>query len=682
MKQAQKHEKIQQVCIPFGYQKHSVCGVIVAGMLLVVTFCLFETTLSAQKPFICEDQFFQTLTDSSFSALNEVVIDPKTNRVVFKSINNKLPFPVNAAGYRSTDNFIYCINPETYDLIRIDATGQATVLKNLPLNRSFTYFAGDVSPDGKYLVLIGRRVLPTGAAVSADIAKVDLESPNYTLTLSAINTNTQILDIAFHPVSDILYGYDSNLQRLVRIDINTGVVSTPFSSIAAPYIVGALFFDAYGNLYAYGSPNASSDQNTLYEIDPLTGQASFLTSGTKASSSDGCSCPYTVRLSKSVTPATTTGCSLVEYTFTLVNSSRRVQPRLQITDALPKGFTFVSIKANPLGGTSSSKPGDSSFSLEGFDLPSGKHNITIVVQTGDVPAGVYRNQAKLFGLPESLGVTRVSDNLLTLVEDDSTDITITRLPFDTIRATRTICNGIPALALDAQPFAAQAGGSVTFIWPDGSRNATYSVSKPGIYPLKMTSGCDTATVLFTVDESAIEVSLVQDTFTIALGDSLFLESKITNLGNQTVIAWTDPQPGSLRCLRCPSTWALPVNDLTYWIRVSNESGCLDSASAEVTVRKNFDIYFPNVFTPDGEGANARFFPSGPSATTIQSLEVFSRWGEKMFENREILLNAPDDGWNGTTKGQNALPGVYVWVAQIVYLDGSTAILAGDVTLIR
>lgn len=644
---------------------------------------LYVPAVLAQRPFVCEDQFFQTLTDSAFSALNEVVIDPITNRVVFRSINSKLPFEVNAAGYRSTDNFIYCVNPKTYDLVRLDADGNATVLKNLPLNRSLLYFAGDVSPDGKYLVLIGRRSLPMGVSVSADIARVDLEDPNYATTLSALNTNTSILDIAFHPVTEVLYGYDSNQQRLVRIDINNATVSTPFPSIASPYLVGALFFDAFANLFAYGSPDRDSDQNSLYQINSETGRATLLTTGTSASSSDGCSCPYTIRLSKTVEPLTAAPCSNVEYTFTLVNSSRRTQTALRLQDRLPAGFSFVAVKNNPLGGTVESKPGDNIFTLTALNLPSGKHEITIVVQTGNLPAGIYSNQAQLFGLPESLGNSRLSDNPRTLVEDDSTELTLIRLPFDTIRSQQTLCNGVP-LVLNGSAFAPQAGVGIGYLWPDGSRNPTFTAPSAGTYPLKLISGCDTALVVFTVGASSIDVSLLRDTFTIALGDSIFLGTAVVNTAAQTIYRWVDPQPGSIRCIRCEKTYALPLNDARYAVYVNNEKGCTDSAFATVKVRKNFSVYFPNVFAPvtSASAENAYFYPSGPPSTQVKSLSVFSRWGDKMFETTDMVLNVPRLGWDGVARGKEAASGVYVWVAEVLFLDGTTAVLKGDVTLLR
>lgn len=659
------------------------CFVVLRRFFLMVLCAAALGEAKAQRPFVCEDQFFQTLSDSVFAQLNEVVIDPSTNNVVFKSINARLPFPINAAGYRSTDNFIYCVNPRNNDLVRLDANGTPRVLANLPLNPNLAYLAGDISPDGRYLVMIGRGTLANGTSVSVDIARVDLESPTYATTLTRLDpTTAQILDIAFHPVTDVLYGYDSNFRRLVRIDLTNARVVTSFGTTPAPFIAGSLFFDAFGNLFAYGSPNSNSDQNTLYSIDPSTGQATPLTTGTPAASSDGCSCPYTIRLSKSVNPASAPTCFPVEYSFTLVNTSRRTVNDLHLLDDLPKDFVFVSVKSNPLGGILDSKAGDGSFSLRDIDLPAGKHEITIVVRTGNVPTGVYKNQARLLGLPESLGQTRVSDNLATLVADDSTALTVLRPAFDTLRPRTAICNGAASLSLDARPFASQAGLPVTYLWPDGSQAPTFNVSAGGNYPVKLIAGCDTALVIFDVLASNIDVALVRDTFTIPLGDSIFLEANVRNTGVQTLLQWTDPFAGSVRTPTRASTWAVPTNDGQYTILASNEWGCRDSVTASVRVLKDFRVYFPNVFKPESDSENAFFFGSGPASAMLKTLAVFSRWGDKMFERRDLPLNTPAVGWDGTRDGREALPGVYVWMAELIFLDGTTATVAGDVTLLR
>src|SRR5690606_33564564 len=121
-------------------------------------------------------------------------------------------------------------------------------------------------------------------------------------TTIPINQPAQIFDIAFHPVTDVLYGYDSGTQRLVRIDPATGNISFSFPPSGVPFSTGSLFFDAYGNLFAYGSPTFTAPQNRLYSIDPVTGASTPLFDGPDAEASDGCSCPYTIALTKTVQP--------------------------------------------------------------------------------------------------------------------------------------------------------------------------------------------------------------------------------------------------------------------------------------------------------------------------------------------------------------------------------------------
>ncbi len=649
---------------------------------IIAGIVFFISHATAQVPFTCEDQFFLTFTNDDKTSLNEVIIDPITNAVVFQSIDNNLNYTVNAIGYRSTDNFIYCIDPGTRNLIRIDATGNAQILKFLPLDAFTAYFAGDISPDGKYLVLIGTVSFTNGTSKAAELVKIDLEDPNYSFSVIPMNTDAQILDIAFHPTTDVLYGYDSNGQKLIRININTGAVTSPFPKQQAPVTTGSLFFDAYGNLFAYGSTSVFGDQNRLFEINPDSGVARLLIAGEAASSSDGCSCPYTVELLKTVVPEVTSPCSNVEYTFEFVNSSRRPHVGMRFEDKLPNGFTFVAIKDNPLNGNVLSQPGDDFFLLDNFNLPTGNHKLTIIVNVGDQPAGKYSNQAVLYNLPASLGSQRVSDNPKTLVKDDSTVVTIVALPFDAIDANTALCNGATDLRLDATQYSGQLGNLIQYSWPDGSDKSYFDVSSPGEYEVMMKVGCDSAHVVYNVIASDISVTLAQTSFNIALGDSIMLEATSTNTGTTTIYKWNSEENSSIRCNSCPETIARPFNDQTYTIQVSNELGCTDTAQARVVVQKDLNVYFPNVFTPGSSDNNGYFSGFGAPFTITERFAVYSRWGEKMFESKGAALNDPLLGWDGTFKGQIMQPGVYIWVADVLFLDGKKARYAGDVTLVR
>ena len=97
-----------------------------------------------------------------------------------------------------------------------------------------------------------------------------------------------------------------------------------------------------------------------------------------------------------------------------------------------------------------------------------------------------------------------------------------------------------------------------------------------------------------------------------------------------------------------------------------------------------DVGLPNVFSPNGDGINDRFFVSAhPDALErIPVMRIFDRWGGLVSERTDILPNRPDDGWDGTFKGEPVNPGVYVWVVVLRFADGHEEARTGDVTLLR
>ena len=103
---------------------------------------------------------------------------------------------------------------------------------------------------------------------------------------------------------------------------------------------------------------------------------------------------------------------------------------------------------------------------------------------------------------------------------------------------------------------------------------------------------------------------------------------------------------------------------------------------EMVIPKN--IYFPNIFSPNGDGVNDVFFifSNQGSVSNIPYFRIFDRWGGLVLERNDIQPNDPLVGWDGTEKGKAASPGVYVWTAMIEHTDGKVEILTGDVTLIR
>jgi len=94
------------------------------------------------------------------------------------------------------------------------------------------------------------------------------------------------------------------------------------------------------------------------------------------------------------------------------------------------------------------------------------------------------------------------------------------------------------------------------------------------------------------------------------------------------------------------------------------------------------IYFPNIFSPNNDGANECFVPSLNPQTQIISYElmVFDRWGNKLFETTDFT-----ECWDGNFKDQNVRTGVFVYVMNLEYTyctEVERLEIAGDVTIVH
>jgi gliding motility-associated-like protein len=95
-----------------------------------------------------------------------------------------------------------------------------------------------------------------------------------------------------------------------------------------------------------------------------------------------------------------------------------------------------------------------------------------------------------------------------------------------------------------------------------------------------------------------------------------------------------------------------------------------------------NVFIPNTFSPNADGANDYFFPRGTGLFTIKQLRIFNRWGEQVFEKYSFKANDESAGWDGTYKGQKLTPDVYVYIMDIQCQNNTTLTLKGNIALIK
>ncbi len=173
--------------------------------------------------------------------------------------------------------------------------------------------------------------------------------------------------------------------------------------------------------------------------------------------------------------------------------------------------------------------------------------------------------------------------------------------------------------------------------------------------------------------------LPQDT-SIALGDSLLLPAQAFPAGS-LLFSWSPPE--GLSCTDCLQPVARPVQATIYNLTAEDTYGCIAEGEVVVMVRLDKQVYIPNAFSPNGDGRNDLFvIYGGPGVSEIRRLRVFDRWGELVFDERNLPPNQPGRGWDGSFGGQKLNPGIFAYIAEIEFIDGQVEVFEGAVNLLR
>ncbi len=165
-------------------------------------------------------------------------------------------------------------------------------------------------------------------------------------------------------------------------------------------------------------------------------------------------------------------------------------------------------------------------------------------------------------------------------------------------------------------------------------------------------------------------------------DSVRLYLTVDSKNPLSEILWTSKDT-TYKLLDNFNVLAAPLQSSLYKVYVKDINGCKDSVQNWVYVKELSEVFIPNAFTPNGDGANDFFtvFANDRTAVKIVKFEVFNRWGELVFANRDFNPNVESEGWDGRFNGKILNPAVFVYVVQVEFLGGRTKTYKGDITLL-
>lgn len=194
-------------------------------------------------------------------------------------------------------------------------------------------------------------------------------------------------------------------------------------------------------------------------------------------------------------------------------------------------------------------------------------------------------------------------------------------------------------------------------------------------------GCELDTVFTVLEPDDLVLDLDPDTI-IFLGQklSLWQPDDLSDPSRQKQISVTAPLSVDLLCDTCLYQ---PMHSFRYEITVRDSNGCRAVDERTITVDKNRKVYIPNAFAPNSPDENAEFrIFCGEDVLRIRTFRVYNRWGRSIVEQNNLAPNDPLLSWDGRIDGELAQPAVFVFFAEIEFIDGQTEQFRGDVTLVR
>lgn len=181
---------------------------------------------------------------------------------------------------------------------------------------------------------------------------------------------------------------------------------------------------------------------------------------------------------------------------------------------------------------------------------------------------------------------------------------------------------------------------------------------------------------FTINQPpAWEVYFEDPYVFISRGANVVLHPENNSLTGIVSYQWS-PTLG-LSCTDCETPDASPLETTTYTLTATDTNGCIATEKIVVVIKNRYEIFFPNAFSPNGDGRNDVWAPIDFGSAGQIEILVFNRWGEKVFESNDILK-----GWNGTYKGSVLAPDTYLYYVKGTFLDGFDFDETGTLVLLR
>jgi len=212
-------------------------------------------------------------------------------------------------------------------------------------------------------------------------------------------------------------------------------------------------------------------------------------------------------------------------------------------------------------------------------------------------------------------------------------------------------------------------------------SAVFDGLSAGVYPVVVRddNACIEAASVTVEDGGAIFYSYGNDK-EIINGQSIPLEPiLIPDIDTSEIQVVWEPAEG-LSCDNCLSPVANPTVTTVYTATLTDGNGCVAKAVMRIVVKDEWQIFLPNIFTPNNDGNNDNFDYEGYGISNV-AVRIFNRYGGEVYYNPS-QPKGKGMGWNGIYNGKEAQQGAYVYLVTVLFTNNEERQKTGTITLVR
>jgi hypothetical protein len=168
-----------------------------------------------------------------------------------------------------------------------------------------------------------------------------------------------------------------------------------------------------------------------------------------------------------------------------------------------------------------------------------------------------------------------------------------------------------------------------------------------------------------------------DTASIFSSDTLSLD--FSNISGVDSMSWS---PNKF-VLGTKMADFFPQKTTVFQATATNLLGCKATDDFILTVKNKRTFYYPNIIRRNSVLPENRFFTIYTSGgiSEIEQLEIYDRWGNLVFLNKNFPPNEFSEGFDGFFRGKKVITGVFTFRSIIRQTNGLAKLYLGDFSII-